>query len=288
MRDIISGKTTICGLIGDPVEHTMSPIMHNAAFKTLGLDYVYLPFKVKSLELRKAVEGMRALNIRGLNVTLPHKVSVMQFLDKIDPLAEKIGAVNTIVNDAGILTGYNTDAHGFLQALHDQDIEIGNKRVLLIGAGGVARAIGCSLAQEKAQINVLNRKQELSWAEELAHRLNHYYGIDINIGELTDENLQKGIDDAEILINATSIGMNPDIDHTPIPANLLCANLTIFDVVYNPLQTRLLREAEMAGARTIDGVKMLVWQGAIAFEKWTNQQAPLDIMRETVKSLLAE
>ena len=203
-------------------------------------------------------------------------------------MAEKIGAVNTIVNDAGILTGYNTDAHGFLQALHDQDIEIGNKRVLLIGAGGVARAIGCSLAQEKAQINVLNRKQELSWAEELAHRLNHYYGIDINIGELTDENLQKGIDDAEILINATSIGMNPDIDHTPIPANLLCANLTIFDVVYNPLQTRLLREAEMAGARTIDGVKMLVWQGAIAFEKWTNQQAPLDIMRETVKSLLAE
>ena len=123
MKGMISGKTIICGIIGDPIEHTMSPVMHNTAFKTLGLDYVYVPFKVKSLELKKAIEGIRGLNIRGLNVTIPHKVAVMQFLDRIDPLAEKIGAVNTIVNDGGILSGYNTDATGFLQTLHDKDIE---------------------------------------------------------------------------------------------------------------------------------------------------------------------
>ena len=139
MKGMISGKTIICGIIGDPIEHTMSPVMHNAAFKTLGLDYVYVPFKVKSLELRKAIEGIRGLNIRGVNVTIPHKVAVMQFLDRIDPLAEKIGAVNTIVNDGGILTGYNTDATGFLQTLHDKDIEPAEKKVLLLGAGGAAR-----------------------------------------------------------------------------------------------------------------------------------------------------
>ena len=286
MRDIISGKTIICGVIGDPIEHTMSPIMHNTAFKTLGLDYAYVPFKVKSLELKKAIEGIRGLNIRGLNVTIPHKVSIMQFLDRIDPLAEKIGAVNTIVNDAGILTGYNTDATGFLQTLHDKDIEPREKKVLLLGAGGAARAIGCILAEERAQITILNRKQELSWAEDLAHRLNHYYGAGVNAGELTNENLQKAIDGVDILVNATSIGMSPDNDQTPAPADLLCANLTVFDVVYNPLQTRLLREAKTVGARTIDGLEMLVWQGAIAFEKWTGKKAPVDIMRQSVLSLL--
>jgi shikimate dehydrogenase len=286
MRDMISGKTIICGVIGDPIEHTMSPIMHNTAFKTLGLDYAYVPFKVKSLELRKAIEGIRGLNIRGLNVTIPHKVSIMQFLDRIDPLAEKIGAVNTIVNDAGILTGYNTDATGFLQTLHDKDIEPREKRVLLLGAGGAARAIGCILAEEGAQLTILNRKQELSWAEDLANRLNHYYGINVKVGELTHENLQKAIDSADILVNATSIGMSPDNDQTPAPADLFCANLTVLDVVYNPLQTRLLREAKTADARTIDGLEMLVWQGAIAFEKWTGKKAPVDVMRKSVLSLL--
>ncbi len=286
MTGIISGKTIVCGVIGDPIEHTMSPMMHNAAFKTLRLDYAYVPFKVKSLELKKAIEGIRGLNIRGLNVTIPHKVAVMQFLDRIDPLAEKIGAVNTIVNDAGILTGYNTDATGFLQTLHDKDIDPREKRVILLGAGGAARALGNILAEERAQITILNRKQELSWAEDLAHRLIHYYKADVNTGELTHENVQRAIDGADILVNATSIGMSPDDDQTPAPADLLGANLTVFDVVYNPLQTRLLREAKTAGARTIDGLEMLVWQGAIAFEKWTGEKAPVDVMRQSVQSLL--
>jgi shikimate dehydrogenase len=260
--------------------------MHNTAFKTLGLDYVYVPFKVKSLELKKAIEGIRGLNIRGLNVTIPHKVAVMQFLDRIDPLAEKIGAVNTIVNDGGILTGYNTDATGFLQTLHDKDIEPRDKKVLLLGAGGAARAIGNILAEKRAQLMILNRKQELSWAEDLARHLSTAYGTDVKVGELTPENLKRAINGVDILVNATSLGMSPDDDQTPVPADLLCANLTVFDVVYNPLQTRLLREAKATSARTISGLEMLVWQGAIAFEKWTGIKAPIDVMRQSVLSLL--
>ena len=286
MKELISGQTIICGIIGDPIEHTMSPAMHNAAFKALGLDYVYIPFKVKSLELKKAAEGIRGLNFRGMNVTIPHKVAVMQFLDRIDPLAEKIGAVNTIVNDGGILTGYNTDATGFLQTLHDRNVEPAEKKVLLLGAGGAARAISHILTREKAQLTILNRKQELSWAEDLAARLSRNYKADIKAGELTNENLKKAINAADLLVNATSLGMSPDVDETPVPADLLHANLTVFDIIYNPLPTRLLREAKAAGAKTIDGLEMLVRQGAASFEIWTKIKPPVDVMRQAVLSLL--
>jgi len=286
VKGTISGKTVICGIIGDPIEHTMSPAMHNAAFKSLGLDYVYVSFKVKSLELRKAIEGIRGLNIRGLNVTIPHKISVMQFLDRIDPLAEKIGAVNTIVNDDGILNGYNTDATGFLQTLHNRNIELAEKKVLLLGAGGAARSISNILAQEKARLTILNRKQRQSFAEDLAHRLFVSYGVNAKIGELTPENLKRAINGVDLLVNATSLGMSPENDETPVPADFLHADMTVFDVVYNPLQTRLLREAEAAGARTISGFEMLVWQGALAFEKWTGIKAPVDVMRQSALNLL--
>ena len=286
MKELISGQTIICGIIGDPIEHTMSPAMHNAAFETLGLDYVYIPFKVKSLELKKAVEGIRGLNLRGVNVTIPHKVAVMQFLDRIEPLAEKIGAVNTIVNDGGILTGYNTDATGFLQTLHDRNVEPAEKKVLLLGAGGAARAVSHILTREKAQLTILNRKQELSWAEDLAARLSRNYKADVKAGELTSENLKKAINTADLLVNATSLGMSPDADETPGPADLLHANLTVFDIMYNPLPTRLLREAAATGAKTIDGLEMLVRQGAASFEIWTTIKPPVDVMRQAVLNLL--
>lgn len=260
--------------------------MHNAAFTKLGIDYVYIPFKVKSMELRKAVEGIRGLNLRGVNVTIPHKVAVMQFLDRIDPLAENIGAANTVVNDGGILTGYNTDATGFLQALHDRNIEPAEKRVLLLGAGGAARAISHILTREKARLIILNRKQELSWVEDLAARLSRNYKADIKVGELTSENLKKAMNNIDLLVNATSLGMSPEIDATPVPAELLHANLTVFDAVYNPLRTRLLREAGAAGAKTIDGLEMLVRQGAASFEIWTAIKPPVDVMRQSALSLL--
>lgn len=288
MRGTISGKTVVCGIIGDPIGHSLSPIMQNKAFKKLGLGYVYVPFRVRKGDLKKAVDGVRGLSIRGLNITIPHKVAVMQFLDRIDPLAEEIGAVNTIVNDSGTLTGYNTDATGFLQTLHDNKIQPAGKKVLLLGAGGAARAIGNILAQERANLTIFNRKMELSWAEDIAYRLAHCYGTDVNAVELSRENLKAAIADAEILVNATSVGMHPDDDQTPVTADLLRAGLTVFDIVYNPSPTRLLKESTDAGAKTISGLEMLVQQGAIAFEKWTGKAAPVDVMRQAVLSGLSQ
>jgi shikimate dehydrogenase len=282
----ITGKTRVCGLIGDPVEHSISPAIHNAAFHASGLDYIYIPFHVKPKDLKKAIDGMRALHIRGLNVTIPHKVAVIPFLDRLDVLADRIGAVNTIVNDNGVLTGFNTDAMGFLKALVERDIEPTGKKVLLLGAGGAARAIGFILAEERAHLTILNRKQELSWAKDLADCLSQNYTVKVSAGELNRKNLLEAIANADILVNATSVGMSPNVSQSPVPADLLCSNLVVFDIVYNPYQTQLLREAKEAGAQTISGLEMLVWQGALAFEKFTGKQAPVELMREAALKVL--
>jgi len=283
---MISGKTRVCGVIGDPIEHTMSPVMHNAAFKELGLDYLYVPLRVKREELGKAVESIRALNIRGLNVTLPHKMAIISFLDELDPLARKIGAVNTIVNDDGVLTGYNTDATGFLQALLEGGVEPKEKKVVILGAGGASRAISFILAERDAYLVILNRLLELDWAKELAQRVSKVSKKGVKALELNEKNLEMVLEGADILINATSVGMSPDVDETPVPAKLLKPGLIVFDIVYNPIKTRLLKEAETAGAQTIGGLDMLAWQGAIAFEKWTGRKAPLDLMKkEAIKAL---
>ena len=283
---IISGKTKICGVIGDPIEHTVSPVMHNAAFKKLGLDYLYVPFRVKKEELGKAVDGIRALNIRGFNVTIPHKVTIMPMLDGLDPLAEKIGAVNTVVNDDGDLRGYNTDATGFLQALLERGVEPGGKNVVILGAGGAARAIAYILAKREAHLTILNRQLELDWAEELARRISHDFKEEVIALELNFDNLTTALTGADMLINATSVGMSPNSDETPVPPRLLKSELVVFDIVYNPVRTRLLKDAEAAGARIVGGIDMLAWQGALSFEKWTGQPAPLDLMRkEAIKAL---
>ena len=285
MENQISGKTNVCGVIGDPIEHTMSPAMHNAAFKKLGMDYRYLPFRVKKEELGKAIDGMRALNIRGLNVTIPHKVAVIPFMDKLDPLAEKIGAVNTIVNDNGVLTGCNTDATGFLQALLDKGVEPEGKRVVVLGAGGASRAISFILAERDANLVILNRQLELDWAEELARSLSRL-SKEVKALLLSEENLALVLEKADVLVNATSVGMSPDIGETPVPARLLKPDLVVFDIVYNPVRTRLLKEADASGAQTVSGLDMLVWQGALAFEKWTGRQAPLDLMKKEAMEAL--
>jgi len=276
----ISGESRICGVIGDPIEHSMSPAMHNAAFEKIGLNYLYVPFRVKKEGLGKAIAGMRALNIRGLNVTIPHKVTVIPFLDELDPLAQRIGAVNTIVNDDGALTGYNTDATGFLQALLERRIEPRGKNVVVLGAGGASRAISFILAERGAHLVILNRLLELDWAEELASRISQVFKKEVKALELNGENLAKVLEKADILVNATSVGMSPNIDETPVSPNLLKPSLIVFDIVYNPIKTRLLREAKAAGAETISGVDMLVWQGALAFELWTGVKAPVKLMKE--------
>ncbi len=283
---VVSGKTKICGIIGDPIEHTMSPVMHNAAFKNKGVDYVYLAFRVKKEELGKAIEGMRALNIRGLSVTIPHKVAVIPFLDELDPLADKIGAVNTIVNDDGVLKGYNTDAIGFLQALFERGIEPKGKSVVILGAGGASRAISFILVERGAHIVILNRLLELDWAKELARRILRTFAKEVEALELNRKNLAKALEKADILVNATSVGMSPNVSETPVTPDLLRPNLVVYDIVYNPIKTRLQREAEVAGATVISGLDMLVWQGALAFEKWTGRKAPVNLMKEEAIKLL--
>ena len=280
----ISGKTKICALIGDPVEHSMSPVMHNTAYKKLGLDYVYIPFQVKPEGLEPAVAGLRALNVRGFNVTIPHKVAVIPWLDGLDPLAEKIGAVNTVVNTDGELRGYNTDAEGFLQALLEHGIKPKGKRIAVLGAGGASRAITYIMVGKGARVTILNRQQELDWAEDIAQLIRKDLGKEVKVLELGQ--LAGAIENVDILINATSVGMSPAAEESPVSAHLLNKIPAVFDIVYNPMETRLLREAKAAGARVIGGVDMLAWQGALAFEKWTGQKAPLDLMRgEAVKML---
>jgi shikimate dehydrogenase len=282
----ISGTTKLCGVIGDPIEHTMSPVMHNAAFRETGLDYVYTASRVRSEELGEAIRGMRTLNIRGLNVTIPHKVAVIPFLDEVDVLAEKIGAVNTIVNDNGVLKGYNTDASGFLQALLEKGVDPQGKRVLVLGAGGASRAVSLALGERGARLVILNRLEELDWAHELAARIGRLFDTEVKSGELTRDNTAEALVETDILVNTTSVGMSPETDRTPVDADLLRPGLVVFDIVYNPLKTRLLSEAEAAGAETIRGIDMLAWQGALAFEKWTGVQAPVDLMKREAIRLL--
>jgi shikimate dehydrogenase len=276
---MISAGTKICGLIGDPVEHSVSPVMQNAAFGSLGLDYIYLPFRVAADNLARAVGGLKVLNIRGLNVTIPHKVAVLPLLDKLEPLAEKIGAVNTIVNDNGSLKGYNTDAAGFLKALLEKGIEPGGKKVVVLGAGGASRAISFTLAEREAEIVILNRRLEMDWAVALASSISQFSAREVRALELNDNNSSSALEAADILVNATSVGMGPDSNNSPLPVGLLKAGMVVFDIVYNPLKTRLLTEAEAVGAETISGIDMLVWQGALAFELWTGARAPIEIMK---------
>ena len=284
----ISGETKICGLIGDPVGHTMSPAMHNAAFEKLGLDYVYFPLRVRQEELGATVKGMKALKIRGFNVTIPHKVAVIPFLDELDSLAEKIGAVNTIVNDSGFLKGYNTDAAGFLQALFEKHIEPVGKNVVVLGAGGASRAVSFALAGRGAHLVILNRRLEMDWAEALAAKISAVFQKKVEAVELVEANLARVLEKADILVNATSVGMSPGIDETPVNSRLLKPALVVVDIVYNPVKTRLLKEAEQVGAATISGLDMLVWQGALAFKLWTGQEALVGLMKETVSRGLQE
>jgi shikimate dehydrogenase len=282
---MITGKSIICGLIGDPVEHSMSPAIQNAAFKALKLDYIYLPFRVSKQNLNTAINGIRALNIRGINVTIPHKVAVIPLLDRIDDLATKIGAVNTIVNDAGILTGYNTDADGFIRSLAEKGISPTSKKVLILGSGGAARAISFTLMEKGAEIILINRT--LSKAKELAQQLTDQFNRIVEVLALNERSMEEATHNAAIIVNTTSVGMSPQPDETPIPARFLKPETIVYDIVYNPIQTRLLKEAGSAGATTMGGADMLAWQGAMAFEKWTGHKAPIDIMkRELYRQLV--
>ncbi len=279
----ISGKTRVCAVIGDPIEHSLSPCIHNAAFQHLGLDYAYLCFAVKEHDLRDAVLGMKSLGIYGMNVTMPHKVRIIQYLDRLDETAKKVGAVNTVLNSTEMI-GYNTDGLGALNALKAHGADLNDKKVVILGSGGASRSISFAIAEEALDLVILNRTPEK--AEVLANKILATTGKKVRWGKLCDDLLAEDLKGANILINATSVGMHPDDSETPVDRSLLRQDLIVFDLIYSPIETRLLREAKSVGAKTIDGLTMLVYQGAASFEIWTGIRAPVSIMMKAVRDEL--
>jgi len=283
----ISGKTKVCGIIGEPIEHTLSPTMHNAAFEKLNLDFVYVPFKVKMGMLREAIRGMRNLGIVGLNVTMPYKSTVMQYLDEVDLTARHVDAVNTILNEGGNLIGYNTDGVGALNALKENGVALNGKNLLLLGAGGAGKAIAFHTAQKAAKLVILNRT--LQKAKKLTEALRkEFKNKEIICKKLSAEAVKEELKNANILINATSIGMHPNIDQSPVPSRLMKPDLCVMDIVYNPPETKLLKDAKAAGAKVVSGIEMLVYQGAASFEIWTKHRAPVEVMKQAVLDRLSE
>lgn len=262
---MITGKTKVTGLIGYPVEHSLSPIMHNSAFQAIGLDYCYVTFPVEPSKLGDAVNGIRALSLKGVNVTVPHKEAVIKFLDSLDDEAKEIGAVNTIVNKEGYLVGYNTDGRGFMASLNENCINLKDKSVFLIGAGGAARAVAYYLSKEAQEVLIYDI--DLKKAKSLSEALK---------GKVRVSEDMALIKDADIIINATPLGLRPE-DPSPVNPSLLKEGQVVCDLIYK--KTEFLKEAELRGCITIDGLGMLLWQGVFAFELWTGIKPPVEVMR---------
>jgi shikimate dehydrogenase len=281
----ISGKTRVCGVIGDPIGHSLSPTIHNAAFNHLKLDFVFLAFRVKAADLENAIRGMRGLGIHGLNVTMPHKSTVIGCLDEVDSTVKFLGSANTILNKNGKLSGFNTDGVGALKALRENGTELAEKKVLLLGAGGAAKAIAFALAEEVGELAILNRAAEK--AKELAEALGRISNKKVVGGALSSDAIAKSLQDSDVLVNATSVGMHPEANQSIVPPQWLRSDLTVMDIVYNPVETKLARDAKAAGAKVISGVEMLIYQGAASFEIWTGCSAPIEVMRRAALSKLS-
>lgn len=281
---IVTSKSQLVGLFGHPVGHSQSPLMHNTAFQHLQLPYVYVAFDVVPDRLKEAVTGIRGLGIKGVNVTIPHKVAILPFLDEIDPLAQRIGAVNTVVNANGRLIGYNTDGTGYVRSLVEETgLLLANQVVTLLGAGGAARAVACTLADKGVQeIRIVNRSREK--AQKLADHLRPL----VNVTALEPNEAEEAVKTATLIINTTSIGMYPNVEEMPIPAEWLHDGLIVSDLIYNPLETKLLTSAKQVNAVTHSGIGMFVNQGALAFERWTGVEAPVELMRQTVLAQLRQ
>ncbi len=269
-HQIDTGTALYC-VLGDPVAHSLSPVMHNRAFAHSHLNAIYLAFKVTDLEA--ALTSIRSLGIKGASITLPHKSRVMEFLDETDKAAADIGAVNTIINANGRLIGKNSDSSGAMDALQEQTI-IERKRVLILGAGGAARAIGFGIHGSGGTVTITNRSAEKG--KKLAADLG---GAFLPFRDMPDGRF-------DILINTTPVGMHPGIDASPVPLELLKSEMVVMDIVYNPLETRLLKEASRIGCKTIDGLAMFVNQGARQFEWWTGEKAPVAVMKQAVMDCL--
>lgn len=279
----INARTQFCGVIGNPVGHSLSPAIHNAAFRELGLNFVYLAWQVETIG--DAIKGLRALgNFRGASVTIPHKVAAIPFLDHVEMTAQRIGAINTIVAEKGELTGYNTDATGALRALREGGVELKGRRIVVLGSGGAARAIAFALAVESGVGKLTLLGIDDSERVGLAQDIRSHAALKVDELHLDESTLRRVLPDAQVLIHCTPVGMAPKADTCCVPASLLHADLSVMDIVYNPLETRLLKDAKRAGCRTIPGVEMFLNQAITQFELWTNQSAPVDVMRMVLES----
>lgn len=276
---MISGTTSVFGIFGHPVEHTFSPGMHNAAFAKIKRDACYVPFAVAPADLERAVRAIVPLGIRGLNVTIPHKETIIPFLDDLTDDARMIGAVNTIEVARGRLTGHNTDGRGFLRSLREETgFRPKGKTVLMVGSGGAARAVGFSLALSGAQTILLCDLDAVK-AKRLGRDIENKTAARVKV--VNPEDLEKTGQAADCVINATPLGLKPG-DPLPVPRHVIRKDRLICDLIYNPIRTPLLKAARAAGADALSGIGMLLYQGVIAFEIWTGGKAPVDVMRSAL------
>lgn len=283
-RTMITSRTSLVGLIAWPIGHSLSPAMHNAAFAELKLDWAYLPLPVQADSLQAALKGLAALGFKGCNISVPHKVSAMQWLDEVSPVCQAMGATNTISVRDGKLYGTNTDPDGFIRALQETGCELNNLRVLVIGAGGAARAAVYGLSRfEGTSITVVDVINEQ--AERLVHDLSGCFSGDrLSFAPYTNEVFSELRTQVDLLVNASPVGMSPNVNQSPWPEGVPfphSSHIICFDMVYNPLETLFLQQAKAAGLKTASGLSMLVHQGASSFEIWTGMQAPRETMRNT-------
>ncbi|HEY3379922.1 MAG TPA: shikimate dehydrogenase [Armatimonadota bacterium] len=284
----ITGTTTVVGVFGHPVEHSLSPAMHNAAFAAQGLDWVYVPFAVRPDALEAALAGAVALNMRGMNVTIPHKQAVLPLLDRLTPDAEAIGSVNTILISAAGTLGHSTDGPGFLRALRERGFPLAGAQVVILGSGGASRAVVGALATAGvAAMTIVARRPERGMGLVVLAKQRAPRAIEVAVIPW-DDGAQAAIAHAQLLVNATSVGMAPhDVGSSPVPQEWLHARLWVYDLVYTPRPTALLSAAVAQGCTTIDGVAMLVYQGAEAYTLWTGQPAPVKVMEAAVTAHLS-
>jgi shikimate dehydrogenase len=277
----ISAATRLCAVIGNPIAHSLSPAIHNAAFEALGLDFIYVACQVE--DVRGALAGMRALhNFRGMSVTIPHKTEAMKYVDEVNETDRSIGSINTIIKEDGKLVGLGTDGPGALKALVDAGVNLEGKKVLMLGSGGAARAIAFTLARQKglAEIRLLDVNGAM--LAELVSDLREGTPAPVESGLLTEDSLADAMKEADLLIHCTPVGMHPKEGASLVPAHLFRTGQVVFDIVYTPLETRLLADARARGLKTISGVEMFINQAVLQFEKFTGVGAPVEVMRRVV------